>query len=589
MARKTVTAFSIALILTAAFLFSSRRKTWTSSPLSLNIIKINSDSDFPWDKVLAHKTLVWQKCYDDFQCARLLVPLNYSAPDAEQASIALIRKRAIVRRGPLYRGPILINPGGPGGSGVDVVLLGGKTLSTILGPQFDIVGFDPRGVGRSLPRASFFRTDAARALWAESVRYLNISGEGIGRAWALFHVYGGLAAENDDGGLKHINTDQTARDMLRIVEAHGRSKLQYWGFSYGSVLGASFAAMFPDKVERIVIDGVVDAEDYYKTLWAHNLLDTDKAMNMFFSDCADAGPYLCAFWAPTAADIERNLTTIFTSLSARPISVHTNTSYGIVDYTLLHHLIFGALYFPYATFPKLAQALAALTTGDARPIYEMAIPAPKFECSCDENSGRAYASVPDATMAILCNDGDVVPGDLDATQAYYDMMTKSSKWGDIWSNIRMGCVGWPSFPKNHFQGPFDANTSHPILIIGNTADPVTPLWAAKKMSTKFPGSVVLTQNTGGHCSISAPSICTMKYVASYFLTGNLPNPDTICQPVVPVFNGVTMKENQEETISLEANMMQEPLMASLSAEDVRIFEAVMELVNTPGIVPRLGV
>lgn len=163
-------------------------------------------------------------------------------------------------------------------------------------------------------------------------------------------------------------------------------------------------------------------------------------MNLFFSECAGAGPFLCAFWAPTAADIEKNLTAIFTSLSTRPIPVRTNTSYGIVDHTLLHHLLFGALYFPYAAFPRLAQALAALAAGDARPIYEMALPAPKFECSCDKNDGRAYASVPDATLAILCNDGDVVPGDLDTTQVYYDMMTKSSKWGDIWSSIRMGCV-----------------------------------------------------------------------------------------------------------------------------------------------------
>ena len=193
-------------------------------------------------------------------------------------------------------------------------------------------------------------------------------------------------------------------------------------------------------------------------------------MDTFFTGCADAGPHRCAFWAPTAAEIEKNLTAIFTSLSTRPIPVHTNTTYGIVDHTLLHHLVFGALYAPYATFPRLAQALAAVAVGDAQPLYEMAMPLPKFECSCDENDGRARVPDTSATVAILCNDGNTVPGDLDSTQAYYDMMKASSKWGDIWSNIRIGCVfvsgfllhglgaesvqfsGWPSFPKNHFQG-----------------------------------------------------------------------------------------------------------------------------------------
>ena len=133
---------------------------------------------------------------------------------------------------------------------------------------------------------------------------------------------------------------------------------------------------------------------------------------------------------------------------------------------------------------------------------------------------------------------------------------------------------------------------------------------AKKMSTKFPGSIVLTQNSGGvrpihmylnfeqsylftdnlqHCSFAAPSICTVKYIAAYFLTGKLPDPETICQPTLPVFNKIITKEQTENTIPLEDNGMQVPLMANLSAEDARILEALMELIGkVPGIVPRLG-
>ncbi|KAF8185203.1 hypothetical protein BJ912DRAFT_927579 [Pholiota molesta] len=236
-------------------------------------------------------------------------PPELFRPRRGTSSIALIRKRATVRP-PLYRGPILINPGGPGESGVDIVRIAGRLFGTIVGPQFDIVGFDPRESVAAHGRVSF-----------------------LGR----------LTAENDDGYLRHINTDQTARDMLRIVEAHGRTKLQYWGFSYGTVLGATFAAMFPDKVERIILDGVVDAENYY------------------------------------AYDIQKNLTALYDTVRIHPKPVRTKSGYGIVDYKMLHSAVFGSLYMPYASFPELAQGLAALAAGDGSLIFDMMNP-PPFEC-----------------------------------------------------------------------------------------------------------------------------------------------------------------------------------------------------------------
>ena len=160
--------------------------------------------------------------------------MNHSEPEGAEAAIALIRKPARVPATSLfYRGPILFNPGGPGGSGVDLVQGRGDLLSKIVGPFFDVVGFDPRGISRSTPRVSFFKTDVERALWGQvqGLSIANNTDEGIARTWARGRVLGQLAEETDYGYLRHINTDQTARDMLRIVEAHGMSKIQYWGFS----------------------------------------------------------------------------------------------------------------------------------------------------------------------------------------------------------------------------------------------------------------------------------------------------------------------------------------------------------------------
>lgn len=153
-----------------------------------------------------------------------------------------------------YRGPILINPGGPGGSGVDAALIDGHTISRIVGPQFDIVGFDPRGallnplllpfelrlrlvvvgVGHTTPRVSFFETDAEQALWMQDLSArgsLNASEDALPRAWARAQITGQMAAKRDRGALKHVTTDVVARDMLRINQAYGRDKIQYWGFS----------------------------------------------------------------------------------------------------------------------------------------------------------------------------------------------------------------------------------------------------------------------------------------------------------------------------------------------------------------------
>jgi len=173
-------------------------------------------------------------------------------------------------------------------------------------------------------------------------------------------------------------------------------------------------------------------------LWSNNLLDTNKVMESFYTGCADAGPFMCPFWASSPDDIERNLTALYDSLRSRPLPVKTTTSYGVFDYDLLRTIVFGSLYSPYASFPTLSRGLAELAAGNPQQLFEWAMP-PPFECSC-ESSERAFAPVRDSQAAVLCNDGDDVPDDLKSTEEYFEMLTKASSWGDIWARIRMGCM-----------------------------------------------------------------------------------------------------------------------------------------------------
>ncbi|PFH49122.1 hypothetical protein AMATHDRAFT_76363 [Amanita thiersii Skay4041] len=521
-----------------------------------------SSEEGVWTEIRASEDLVWTDCYQGkdkrMQCARLLVPLNYSAPlsDSNQASIALLRvPSAYSSSHPSYLGPILFNPGGPGGSGVDLILSVGDLLHQIVGKEFDVVGFDPRGVARSLPRVDLFRDRVERAMWE--------AGEGIvdperergvfGRKLARAGVIGRLAerVERSGGGyLRSIQTDHTARDMLRITEKQGRDKLLYWGFSYGTILGATFAAMFPDKVGRLVIDGVADSENYFATLWSNNLIDTDKTMQWFFDSCYEAGPSNCPFYASSPEAISQRLTKLYDTLKMQPIPVvdPLSSSTGMVDYPFLRTAIFTVLYKPYAFFPALAKALADLEGGNASSIWSVMNSAQRrFRCSCGDDEEHAFESISDATPGIMCTDGKPISGTLEDTEAHYREMKNMSGWADVWANIRVMCSSWPDFPRTHFQGPFEGNTSHPLLVIGNTADPVTPLWAAKKMSKGYPGSVVLTQDSPGHCSIAGPSVCTINYVRDYFQKGTLPPEGTVCpvlSPPIPTSQTRLGDENQ---------------------------------------------
>ncbi|KAK0460830.1 TAP-like protein-domain-containing protein [Armillaria novae-zelandiae] len=500
---------------------------------------------FAWLDLPASDNLEWVDCNSGFQCANLKVPLNYSSTDNETLVLAIIQYPSpLPVNSTDYKGPLLFNPGGPGGSGVDYVLEQGVHYSQMFQDQYDIVGFDPRGVARST-RVSFYETGAERALWGYEI-LVELLGrpDGIENAWAEAAITGQLASERDTGILEHINTDQTARDMLKITEAYGRQKLQYWGFSYGTVLGATFASLFPDRIERMVLDGVVDAENYYATLWSNNLLDSNKTLQTFFDGCFQAGPDGCPFYASSPDTIKQNLDNLYNNIRVRPLPVRLSTGYGVVDYARLRYAVFSSLYIPQSIYLTLAQGLSDLAQGNGEVIFNMTNH-PQFECSCDDPSALLTSSVRDSMISIICNDGLPVPRDVESAEEYYANLSAQFEWASIWTGVRIGCSGWPDYPKTNFRGedksagPFTANTSYPILFVGNTADPVAPLAAAKKMASGFDGAVVLTQDSPGHCSIAANSPCTQGYIRDYFINGTLPELDTVCPIVGTLFDNTT--------------------------------------------------
>ncbi|KAJ7449406.1 TAP-like protein-domain-containing protein [Mycena galericulata] len=479
-----------------------------------------AQSEFDWQKLTPSTQLDRKPCYTSFQGT--LFQVRTPGPALLEIPVCA---------------DIEIRLPGPGNSGIDAIVGSGASFATIFGDQFDIVGFDPRGINYSTPLISFFKTNTDRQMLIPStstIGYpsLNASSDAVSEEWAKFQLLGKLAVAQDTGGfMQYMTTDNIARDILGITEAFGFEKLQYWGISWGSVLGATFATLFPDKVGRLIIDvipasGVFDMEAYYTANLTAQMVDTDKTMQTFYDGCAAAGPDGCAFYAPSASEISANLEELTASILEQPIPVITAESFGIVDFDYLRNAILNALFSPYDSFVALAEGLAGLATGNATILYAQS-DAPSFECN--SSAPPFHENYLEAFMAITCGDALPVTDNVAQLRQFYENASRVSSFADLLSSTRAVCTGWTIHREGRFTGPVGAqNTSFPLLVVGNTLDPATPLVGAVKTAALFPGSGLLTQDSPGHTSLIAPSLCTYSYYRQYFVNGTLPPPGTVC-------------------------------------------------------------
>lgn len=545
------------------------------------------------NQINAAEELEFQPCWNGFQCAKLKVPLDWfngTHPNAS-ASIAIAKLPAEVAvDDPRYAGPILINPGGPGGSGIALALMEAYRLRTLVAPSFgdeskgkyyDILGFDPRGIGFTQPLAQCMPDNPSAWSWKlrESTEgILGSSDAALGRLWSMSHAFGAACKEYSEASgepdiKQYISTASVARDMLEIAERHakwvvdqsnqlardGRStrvqssnsangqtiykhgevNLTYIGFSYGTYLGTTFAAMFPDRVGRLVLDGVVNVIDYNNGLAQGSLHDTEKDMKSFYTFCASAGPEDCPLAAATASveDIEQRTQRIINSLYHNPIGIHTAQGPEIFTYSDLKAVIFAGLYQPALIFPGLAYLLLAIEQKTG-PVLEAIGKALRnshvYTCPAVNGSATLPLNYDTAQDAILCGDGfPITDLDIAGMEAYWQLLESiSPAAAGLWAMLRMKCAAWPITPLYTFgrDDNFHGKTAHPILFVSNTADPVTPLRSARAMSARFPRSEVLVQDAQGHCALSALTACTIAAVKTYFQTGDLPAPNTLCIP-----------------------------------------------------------
>jgi pimeloyl-ACP methyl ester carboxylesterase len=298
---------------------------------------------------------------------------------------------------------------------------------------------------------------------------------------------------------RYTSTPAVARDMLTYIKSTGQSKLNYVGVSYGTVLGATFASLFPDHVGKFVLDGVADSEDIYNNLWARNLMHTDEAVQYFFDTCYQVGPTLCPFYESSPQAISRRFQNIVNSLAEAPIPVSDNSTLLMPElayYSDLKQILLSVVYTPLEDFPLLAQILVDLEKGNGSSLVASAGAVVGYDPSQTYNSNAGW----EIPLIILCADG---AGRHNITtfqelETYVNLLQSQSRYvGDTWGHVSLSCRDLDVTPPqsgivdgnyiqlskyelmifclaSSFSTTAKYNTSTPILFIGSTTDPVTP-------------------------------------------------------------------------------------------------------------------
>lgn len=394
-----------------------------------------------------------------------------------------------------------IRIGGPGGSGVEAALSQGAAIAELVQGRHDIVGFDPRGVGRSGPVADCWPDNPAARAQFETLYYpetSSASSTALGRQFAASHIFGKTCTGpvgGRNGATAFVSTPAVARDLLSFVKAEQKGskrdgKLWYLGVSYGTVLGSTFGHLFPEHVGRVILDGVVDAEDYYNVGWKSNLYDADKAVDSFVDTCFEAGPKNCSFWTNGPQKIRSRLDTILQDLKDHPIPITASGACPLpllATYSYLKQYILQATYAPLQGFPTLADILSSLekgnTTAYVAAVTNLSIPADP----CNYNYRETGTGTHDIATLIKCADGaasrghDQIPKSFSEYRSYVNDLTKqSSFFGEVWPTNANGvlCRSFDMTPPStgSLAEPILAtrHTANPILFVTAEIDPVAP-------------------------------------------------------------------------------------------------------------------
>ncbi|HWU32934.1 MAG TPA: alpha/beta hydrolase [Marmoricola sp.] len=454
--------------------------------------------------------LTWRGCDGDL-CAWLRVPLDYAHPRGAQIRLAVLKVPAT---DPARRvGALVVNPGGPGGSGVNFASAGAQGyFGKALTKYYDIVGFDPRGVGASAPIncGNTAQTDAMiSAVPAPSTTAEWEAGNAIARAYMdrCLALSGAIA--------QHVSTVEAARDMDILRAALSQPKLDYFGASYGTFLGATYAGLFPKNVGRMVLDGAIDPALSTTQMDLQQAHSMQVALESYVSDCVAQGS--CPLGANTDAAVAR-VGELLQQIQAHPLPTATSRE---LNGGFAMQGVWAPLYVR-DNWPDLTAAFSEILK-QHKGTKLLALADGYVDRGATAYTDNAVA----AQTAVNCLDHDDYLPWQEAQKLTPEFMKASPTFGKAFATMVASCSFYPVRTGNR-SAAIRATGAPPIVVIGTTRDPVTPLAWARALAQQLASGVLVTRDGDGHTAYSEGNSCINGAVERYLVGGVVPRQGLAC-------------------------------------------------------------
>ncbi|HVV77349.1 MAG TPA: alpha/beta hydrolase [Mycobacteriales bacterium] len=449
--------------------------------------------------------LTWHECHDGLQCTSLVVPLDYTDLGGKRLHIAVIRKPASSKS----EGSLIVNPGGPGASGVDFVAQESSIFNQLT-THFDLVSFDPRGVGAS---------DPIRCLTSSQLdAYVNIDPDPTSAADRQQTItasrnFADACYRKNGSYLEHVSTLDQARDMDVLRAALGDKKLTYYGASYGTYLGAKYAQLFPTHIRAMVLDGALNPDESSTDANLVQAKGFETDLTDFLAFCVRSGH--CPFGSTTSA-AAAGLDHLIATITAHPLTVGSR----ILGAGELFEGLAAGLYST-GDWANLQAVLAAAKSGNGAGVLIFA------DALTERNNDGSYSNLIESNMAINCIDRPS-PRSVSVYEKNAAKFQKQAPhFGAAIEYGSLPCAFW-KVPPVETPHPVSAPGAPPILVIGTTRDPATPFVWAKALASQLSSGVLLTHDGDGHTAYIDRDACVDAVVSNYVLRLNPPKAGTVC-------------------------------------------------------------